>query len=551
MRTFVLSVSLLASAHWACSASATQSSGASASSGSSSADRPTATAAEAPPPAPVYSRYSPPLPLSVPMEEGVEQGAAPLALARHVKPLSQPVYITVTERALRIGRLADSADQQPMGAFPGTDVTLADLPAQVARHRDRKIAVGGQGPADETDESDGADGGDPDPDAPDPPPPPRRLTVKERLAGRDKRATGKSSTFKPIVGSAVSDLSMGKLSGLDDTSGYSDALTKEPDSKSFAGNKELLRVCHKADEPPLLSAPASVSAMRVWHVLATLCDTGVRLAVGGGGRTRAGQHLLRLSARLSQSDYDRSRSRRSDPPLVIGVVGDLYHHLRVPPEAHVAGFVSRGSDASAMARGLRAIAERSHTNLGQGTVRSDQMWLVIDQSARVGDIVKLLDAAADIGATDVTLMSYRDWGKYSEFAARVARHEQYTTGRGYDTGVRRRDASSRSQMRVVSSSVTAGLSQEVVDKYVQGRFWWLKSCYASGMDEDPALGSDVSLDFTIEPDGAVGNIQIGAPLPIVETCITEALGRQRFPIPDKAQQVRVRYDLFFRPSLSE
>lgn len=97
---------------------------------------------------------------------------------------------------------------------------------------------------------------------------------------------------------------------------------------------------------------------------------------------------------------------------------------------------------------------------------------------------------------------------------------------------------------------TGVLDANAIAGVVKRRMGAVKSCYEKQLKRNPKLAGKVKLQFTIEESGRVGGVKVVQDTtgdPAVGQCISNAIGRWRFPKPDGGS-ITVAYPFVFTPA---
>ncbi len=100
---------------------------------------------------------------------------------------------------------------------------------------------------------------------------------------------------------------------------------------------------------------------------------------------------------------------------------------------------------------------------------------------------------------------------------------------------------------------TGTLPKEAIRSSIRAVQPALKDCYEQGLRQDPFLGGDAVLSFTIEAregDGRIVDAEVVEDRTtmadvLVQACLLDALSKARFPVPGGDGQVRVTYPFRF------
>jgi TonB family protein len=99
--------------------------------------------------------------------------------------------------------------------------------------------------------------------------------------------------------------------------------------------------------------------------------------------------------------------------------------------------------------------------------------------------------------------------------------------------------------------VMGSLPRETIQRVVRRNIEQIKRCYQRELQVSPALTGRVTVKFVIAPSGAVQEATIrdsNLGRPEVESCITRAVRRWRFPRPEGGGMVVVSYPFVFTPA---
>jgi hypothetical protein len=103
------------------------------------------------------------------------------------------------------------------------------------------------------------------------------------------------------------------------------------------------------------------------------------------------------------------------------------------------------------------------------------------------------------------------------------------------------------EQRAGDVRVTGGLSIPQVRETVRGSAGRLRACYEAGLAQDPHMAGSVTVAFTVDAAGEVGDVDAegNALTGDVVSCVKGAFASMAFPAP-KAQAVHVVYPVEFR-----
>jgi hypothetical protein len=90
---------------------------------------------------------------------------------------------------------------------------------------------------------------------------------------------------------------------------------------------------------------------------------------------------------------------------------------------------------------------------------------------------------------------------------------------------------------------------EVTERVIRGADEELRACYDEGLRKDADLGGKVTMRFTINEDGSVGDVRpvcTSLPDPEVVSCMVNRFGQLRFPKPSGGR-LTVFYPIMFTP----
>ncbi len=93
--------------------------------------------------------------------------------------------------------------------------------------------------------------------------------------------------------------------------------------------------------------------------------------------------------------------------------------------------------------------------------------------------------------------------------------------------------------------------KSVIAKTVQRHANAIRTCYETALSKNPSLEGKLSVEFTIDPAGAVGDARISESTlaaPEVDTCVLQRVARWRFPEPKDGGVCVIRYPWVFKVS---
>lgn len=100
------------------------------------------------------------------------------------------------------------------------------------------------------------------------------------------------------------------------------------------------------------------------------------------------------------------------------------------------------------------------------------------------------------------------------------------------------------QVKHGSPTVQGPLDMDIIRRIVRAHINEVRFCYDAGLDRDPKLAGNVTVDFRILATGKVGSSTVGKTTlsdAKVETCIAKAVARWNFPKPRGGDVVDVSY----------
>ncbi len=353
-------------------------------------------------------------------------------------------------------------------------------------------------------------------------------------------------------------------------------------------------------QAPLLVADKDMKVARVVEVMRSLCRGGALLGVAREGSTVATQHAVAMGALQSE--------KCPGPP------GDKSGFL-MPPGARnravlamaESGYEFQGKEVAAkvdknrLAELTQALARQRAERKGKPV----ELWLLVDETATVDELVAALDAAAAAEVVTVYLamtgIQFEDGHRppgpapaddQAEPAAKPAALDDQIVeywledsgtqggsgldadglgpaaeGTGWGTiGPRRysntvpsggaehgrdgmkgrKDVAPR--VRLGNLSTAGDLDKNIIHRYLRRKLPRLEYCYEKQLLAEPGLEGTVVANFQIGPSGAVvGSAALGIDKK-VSSCVADVIKSIRFPKPKGGGIVQVRYPIDFRPS---
>ena len=98
--------------------------------------------------------------------------------------------------------------------------------------------------------------------------------------------------------------------------------------------------------------------------------------------------------------------------------------------------------------------------------------------------------------------------------------------------------------------VTGSLDKDLVEAVIKRNTNQLRYCYQRELTKKPTLAGDVTVKFTISPDGSVSAATVAATTlnnPNVESCLISRFTRFSYPMPKGGGIVIVEYSMVFAP----
>jgi hypothetical protein len=108
-----------------------------------------------------------------------------------------------------------------------------------------------------------------------------------------------------------------------------------------------------------------------------------------------------------------------------------------------------------------------------------------------------------------------------------------------------RNKKSPARVRLMAPQVSGELDVATVRRYVTQVRDKLDLCYTAGLQDDPKLGGDVTIEFVIGQQGSVATASSTKKSKVI-TCLVDVIFRAPFPAP-KSGVVKVSYPMKLQP----
>lgn len=357
-------------------------------------------------------------------------------------------------------------------------------------------------------------------------------------------------------------------------------------------------------QAPLLIADKDLKVARVVEVLRSLCRGGALLGVAREGSTVATQHTVVMGTLQSES--------------CPGPAADKNGFLRPPGATNRAvlamaetGYEFQGKEVEAKGEktDLAELTQALVRQLDERKGKPIELWLLVDETTTVGELVTALDAAAaakvavvyvamtsvqfkeghrppvpadnkaeppaGTAALDKQIVEYwlGDSGMQGGFGfgaegigpgadgtgwgtigpGRYANTDPSDgTGKVYGTGHGRGGMHGRKgvepQLRLGNLSTAGDLDKNIIHRYLRRKLPRIKYCYEKELSAEPGLKGTVVANFQIGPSGAVVGSAAKGVNAKVSSCVADVIKSIQFPKPRGGGIVQVRYPLSFMPS---